>query len=73
MNSVRDNQKVLIIKHLQEGNKLTVAEALTRFGIYALSQRVGEINRGNFGITIKSTMVQANGKRFAEYSKKEEV
>lgn len=48
------------------GEELTVADALARFGIYALSQRCGELDRG--GYPIESEMVTlANGKRIARY------
>lgn len=32
----------------ERGERLTVAEALTRYGIYALSQRCGELKRQGF-------------------------
>lgn len=50
------------------GNSLTVLEALQRFGCYALSQRVGELNREGYGVD--SQMIQLeSGKRVARYSK----
>lgn len=52
---------------MQRGERLTVAEALTTYGVFALSQRCGELRRA--GWPIKSRMiVTASGKRVAEYS-----
>ena len=48
------------------GRTLTVAEALTQLGIYALSQRVGELKRQ--GVPIEADMVQTpGGARVARY------
>lgn len=48
------------------GRTLTVAEALTQLGIYALSQRVGELKRQ--GVPIEADMVEtAGGARVARY------
>lgn len=58
-------------KHFDAGGTLTVAEALTAFGIYALSQRCGEL-RGE-GYPLASRMIEtASGKRVAEYYKIDE-
>ena len=54
-----------ILKHLETGKSLSVAEALTKYGIYALSQRVGELRKTH--PNIESEMVERNGKRFAKY------
>ena len=55
-----------ILEYLKEGNTLTVAEALSLFGVYALSQRAGELRRA--GWPIESEMVRvASGKRVAQY------
>ncbi len=61
-------QHEILIVHFDSGKSLTVAEALSRYGIYALSQRVGDLKRK--GIDIQVEMVEANGKRFARYYKK---
>ena len=61
----KPSQCQMIIAHLEQGKALTVAEALQIYGIYALSQRIGELKRR--GIDIQSEMVERNGKRFAEY------
>ena len=52
--------------HFAAGGTLTVAEALTQFGIYALSQRVGELKRE--GVPIDAEMVETTGgARVARY------
>ena len=53
-----------LLAHFKNGGTLTVAEALTRFGVYALSQRVGEMKRKH---NIQSEWVKQNGKRFKRY------
>lgn len=50
------------------GESLTVAEALTRFGIYALSQRCGELNRSGYKV-IGRMVKLPNGKSVKRYSK----
>ena len=51
---------------LGSGRTLTVAEALTELGIYALSQRVGELRRQ--GVPIASDTVEtAGGARVSRY------
>ena len=60
------SQSEVILEHLSAGGTLTVAEALSRFGCYALSQRIGELKRD--GVPVESEMVRlANGKRVARY------
>lgn len=59
-------QSEMIYEHLSKGGTLTVAEALSWFGCYALSQRIGELKRD--GVPVESEMVKlANGKRVARY------
>jgi hypothetical protein len=53
---------------LDRGEALTVAEALTRYGIYALSQRAGELVRIGYPVTIR-TIKTPTGKHISEYSK----
>lgn len=43
-------QQGKILRHLQRGGSLTVAEALSLYGCYALSQRVGELKRAGWPI-----------------------
>lgn len=49
------------------GESLTVAEALTRFGIYALSQRCGELQRMGYPI-VSERVSLPNGKSVCRYS-----
>lgn len=59
-------QKTMILAHLRLGYPLTVAEALTQYGIYALSQRVGELKRDGYPIT--SSLIEVKeGCRVAQY------
>jgi hypothetical protein len=44
------NQQQQILTHLNEGKTLTVGEALSLYGIYALSQRIGELRRMGYQI-----------------------
>lgn len=59
-------QKQLILEHLRCGYSLTVAEALSQYGIYALSQRVGELKREGFEI-VSETVELPSGKHVARY------
>lgn len=55
-----------LLTAMQRGERLTVAVALTRYGCYALSQRVGELKRQ--GWPIQSRRVDtAGGANVAEY------
>lgn len=55
-----------LLRAMQAGRKLTVAVALTEFGVYALSQRVGELKR--MGWPVQSKIITTPfGRRVAEY------
>lgn len=59
-------QCALLKAAFDRGESLTVAEALTRYGIYALSQRVGELERS--GVPIDHVpYVTPTGKRVMSY------
>lgn len=59
-------QKELLLDYLLQGNRPTVNEALQKLGIYALSQRVGDLIRA--GIPVQSHFITLpNGKRVKEY------
>jgi hypothetical protein len=63
------SQHHTIINYLRTNGTLTTGEALTKLGVYALSQRVGDINRGQYGVNIRRDMVEVDsGKRVARYS-----
>lgn len=60
-------QTYLILQALKRGEYLTVMDAMTKYGVYALSQRCGELRR--MGWPINSEMrTLPNGKRIAVYS-----
>lgn len=50
------------------GEKLTVLRALTRYGVYALSQRCGNLIDDGYPLE-KGWLVQASGKRVRTYRK----
>ena len=59
-------QNETLLAAFQRGERLTVAEALLRYGCYALSQRCGEIKRTH--PEIDSEWVATNtGKRIKRY------
>lgn len=62
------NQQSEILDYLKAGNKLTVKDALEKLNVYALSQRVGNINKANPGTVKKEMIVTRSGKRIAQYS-----
>lgn len=49
----RGTQCYEILMFLQSGGRLTVAKALTELGVYALSQRVGDLKR-RYGWPVQS-------------------
>ena len=64
--SAADNQWS-VLEGLLRGEKLTVAVALEKYGVYALSQECGRLRK--LGWQIRSEMVELpSGKRVAEYS-----
>lgn len=61
----RGTQHYELLIAMQAGKRLTVAKALTEHGVYALSQRIGELKR--MGWPIKSRMIDVGRARVAEY------
>lgn len=56
----------ILMDAFDRGEELTVLEAISRYGIYALSQRCGELHRE--GYPVESEMIDLpNGKRVALY------
>jgi hypothetical protein len=49
----RGTQVYEILMYLKNGGRLTVAKALTELGVYALSQRCGDLRR-RYGWPVKS-------------------
>lgn len=61
-------QAEILMDAFERGEALTVAEALGRYGIYALSQRAGELVRLGYPVTIR-TVKTPSGKMVSEYRK----
>ena len=62
-----DTQTYRILLYLQRGGKLTVAKAFAELGVYALSQRVGELKR-DYGWPVKARALKVGPKTYvAEY------
>lgn len=61
------SQCYAILVYLQNGGRLTVAKALSELGVYALSQRCGDL-RMKYGWPIQSRTVETNnGAHISEY------
>lgn len=55
-----------LLQAFKKGERLTVAEALNRYGIYALSQRCTDLRKA--GWPVQSEMIKVpTGKRVAQY------
>jgi hypothetical protein len=63
---VVSHQCELLLAAFNRGESLTVGEALMRYGVYALSQRVGEIEKE--GHLIEHEMVKVGKARVCRYS-----
>lgn len=62
-------QLEILADALDRGERLTVAVALDKYGIYALSQRCGELAR-KWGYPVQSqTITTPTGKHVSEYFK----
>jgi hypothetical protein len=61
-----DTQAWKLLRAFQRGEALTVAEALSRYGVYALSQRVGELKRSGWPI-LSEKYKTPSGARVARY------
>lgn len=63
----KDSQCYRILLALQAGTRLTVGKALTDLGVYALSQRCGDLRR-KYGWPVQSrTVTTAGGAQISEY------
>ena len=61
------NQCEQLLEAMMRGESLTVADALNRYGVYALSQRCGELIRQGHPVRVEMITV-SSGKRVAKYS-----
>ena len=59
-------QNEQILKHLQDGHKITPMEALRLYGCFRLSARILELRKS--GWQIDTANITKGGKTFAEYS-----
>lgn len=62
------SQLELLRAAFDRGEALTVLHAIERFGIYALSQRCGELARDGYPV-VSEPLTLPNGKRVARYRK----
>ena len=63
----RGGQLYEILMYLERGGRLTVAKAMSELGVYALSQRCGELKR-TYGWPIQSRALKVGPKTYvAEY------
>ena len=61
------SQLEILADALDKGERLTVAVALERYGVYALSQRMGELAR-KWGYPVQSKFIELpSGKSVKEY------
>jgi hypothetical protein len=58
-------QHRLLLDAFYRGERLTVLTAIQKYGVYALSQRCGELKR--MGWPISSETIHQNGKSFSQY------
>lgn len=61
------NQCEQLLEAMKRGESLTVADALRRYGVYALSQRCGELIKQGHPVRVEMITVPS-GKRVAKYS-----
>ena len=56
-----------IRQHLESGKSITPLEALHLYGSFRLSACIWTLKH-KYGMNIETTMIEEDGKRFAEYS-----
>ncbi len=62
----RGTQCYELLMAMQQGVRLTVAKALSEYGCYALSQRVGDLKR-RYGWPIQSRKIDVGTAHVSEY------
>lgn len=60
------SQSIAILGHLKRNGKINPMQALKYYGTMRLASRVNDLR--NQGHSIETTIVERQGKRFAEYS-----
>lgn len=61
------SQNMILLEAFRRGESLTVAESLQKYGVYALSQRCGELKREGYPIH-SETIKLPSGKHVKRYS-----
>ena len=67
MGTKTESQNKQIKAWLESGKSLSPLEALRMFNSFRLGARVFDL-KNDYGMNIKTEMVEENGKRFARYS-----
>ena len=62
-----ESQNKQIKAWLESGKSITPMDALNLFGSFRLGARIFDL-KNDYGMNIKTEMVEENGKRFARYS-----
>lgn len=61
-------QCVLVLKHLQQGNTITMRSALMDFGVMSLSRRIADLKEQGHNITSVLENNKLTGQRYARYT-----
>ena len=62
-----ESQNKQIKAWLESGKSITTLDALNLFGSFRLGARIFDL-KNDYGMNIKTEMVEVNGKRYAKYS-----
>ena len=62
-----ESQNKQIKAWLESGKSITPLDALNLFGSFRLGARIFDL-KNDYGMNIKTEMVEVNGKRYAKYS-----
>ena len=66
-----ESQNKQIKAWLESGKSITPLDALNLFGSFRLGARIFDL-KNDYGMNIKTEMIEVNGKRFARYSLEKE-
>lgn len=62
-----ESQCYALLLAFQRGERLTVAAALSKYGVYALSQRCGDLRRKYGWPILSKTVTVPSGAKISEY------
>ena len=62
-----ESQNKQIKAWLESGKSITPLDALNLFGSFRLGARIFDL-KNDYGMNIKTEMIEVNGKRYAKYS-----